>query len=299
MSMTSRRGTGGSATGAGHEERIVTVGARNVRVSVLGGGLESTPLLLFHGIGAEYTLWGKFRAALTRPTLAFDVRSRYLGERPSMRSYASFVRELLDELELPSVDVVGLSWGGMVAQQLAHDHPSTVRRLVLASTTPGFLSVPARPSSMAALLSPNRDAAHIMEVIARIYGGDFRENPDLARELGLVRRVHESTYRRQLLAILGWTSVPWLRSLSQETLILHSDDDPVAPFINARLMNKLMPNAQLVVAPRGGHLFMLTRPDEYASRVNEFLDQGACPAPGGPSPKQASVKNESREGQND
>ena len=151
---------------------------------------------------------------------------------------------------------------------------------------------------MAALLSPNRDAAHILEVIARIYGGDFRENPDLARELGLVRQVHEGTYRRQLLAILGWTSVPWLRSLSHETLILHSDDDPVAPFINARLMNKLMPNAQLVVAPRGGHLFMLTRPDEYAARVNEFLDQGACPAPGGPRPKQTSVKNESRESQN-
>jgi pimeloyl-ACP methyl ester carboxylesterase len=292
MSVASRRGTGGSATGHGHQERIVTVGTRNVRVSVQGADLEPTPLLLFHGIGADYTLWGKFRATLTRPTVAFDVRSGYLGHRPSMRTYAGFVRELLDELELPVVDVVGLSWGGMAAQQLAHDHPGAVRRLVLASTTPGFLSVPAKPSSMAALLSPNRDAAHILEVIARIYGGDFRESPGLARELGLVRPVHEGTYRRQLLAILGWTSVPWLRGLSHETLILHSDDDPVAPFVNARLMSKLMPNAQLVVAPRGGHLFMLTRPDEYASKVNEFLDHDPRHSRGGPRPKQTSVNND-------
>jgi len=282
--MTNTRGRSGSAADAGHEERIVTVGRRSVRVSVLGADLEPTPLLLFHGIGAEYALWGRFRATLTRPTIAFDARSGYLGERPSMRTYARFVRELLDQLELPAVDVLGLSWGGMVAQQLAHDHPRSVRRLVLASTTPGFLSVPAKPSSMAALLSPNRDAAHIVEVISRIYGGDFRENPGLAQELGLVRPVHARTYRRQLLAILGWTSVPWLRELSQETLILHADDDPVAPFVNARLMRKLMPNAQLVVAPRGGHLFVLTRPDEYAAKVNDFLDRGDRASDTGPRP---------------
>jgi len=272
--VRSSRSANRPAVDAGHEERIVTVGRRTVRVSLMGTDLETTPLLLFHGIGAEYTLWGKFRSTLTRPTITFDVRSGYLGGRPSMRTYARFVRELLAELELTSVDVLGLSWGGMLAQQLAHDHAHLVRRLVLASTSPGFLSVPARPSSVLALLSPNRDAAHIQEVIARIYGGDFLGNPGLAHELGLVRPVHERTYRRQLLAVLGWTSVPWLPGLSQETLILHADDDPMTRFVNARLMSKLVPNAQLVVAAQGGHLFMLTRPEEYAGRVSDFLGRG-------------------------
>jgi len=186
---------------------------------------------------------------------------------------------VIDQLGYDSVDILGLSWGGITAQQLAHDHRERVRHLVLASTTPGFLSVPAKPASTLALMSPRRDPSRIHEVIANVYGGDFIVHPRLASELGLIRRLDERAYRRQLLAVLGWTSVPWLSTIKNRTLILHGDNDPVVPYANAHIMRRLMPNATLRTVPQGGHLFLYTRPDEYARVVNHFL--GAEPRSGG------------------
>jgi pimeloyl-ACP methyl ester carboxylesterase len=250
----------------------VRVGETTVRVSVRHVPGEAPPLVLFHGIGTEHERWGAFRDHLARTTVAFDVRAEHLGRSPSVRRYAVFVDRLLDQLSLPRVDVLGLSWGGILAQQLAHDHPARVRRLVLASTSPGFMSVPARPSSMLALLSPRRDRDHMGEVIRRIYGGDFLTQPGLVDDLGMIRRLDEETYRAQLRAILGWTSIPWIASVRKKTLILHGDDDPVVPFVNSKILRRLMRESRLRVAPGGGHLFLLTRPEEYATIVSDFLD---------------------------
>jgi pimeloyl-ACP methyl ester carboxylesterase len=236
-----------------------------------GTDANARPLVLLHGIGTELERWGAFRELLTPTTIAFNVQVDHLGSSPSMRRYAHFVAAALAELDLGRVDVLGLSWGGLLAQQLAHDHPEIVRRLVLASTSPGFLSVPARPSSMMALLSPKRDRDSIRQVIQRVYGGDFKQDPELASQLGLIRYVDEATYRKQLRAILGWTSVPWLASVRKKTLILHGNDDPMVPFINAKIMRRLLRESRLKVATGGGHLFLLTRPEQYAALVNGFL----------------------------
>jgi pimeloyl-ACP methyl ester carboxylesterase len=252
------------------DERVIRVGNHHVPVSIQETG-DGVPLLMCNGVGAEYPLWGEFRQTLSRSTIAFDVRGAYLGGRPSMRTYAYFMRKLIDQLEYPEVDVLGLSWGGMAAQQFAHNYPQRVRRLVLASTTPGFISVPAKPSATLALINPSRDASRMDQVIAKVYGGDFVKAPELAEELGLIRRTDERAYRRQMLATLGWTSVPWLHRISHETLIMHADNDPVIPFINSRLLRRLIPNSSLEVVPGGGHLYLYTRPQKSAHLVNEFL----------------------------
>ena len=260
-----------SPAAGGSSQRTVRVGEHRLLVSVARPRADGVPLLLLNGVGAEHTLWGAFRENLEPPTVAFDVRAEHLGQRPSIRTYAHFVRAVLDELGFDTVDVLGLSWGGMAAQQLAHDHAGTVGRLVLASTTPGFLSLPAKPTSTMALMSPRRDASRILDVIAKVYGGDFVENPELASKLGLVRRLDEQAYRRQLCAVVGWTSTPWLPTVRNTTLILHADNDPVVPYLNARLMRRLMPHATLTRVSGGGHLFLYTRPGEYARLVSEFL----------------------------
>lgn len=284
---TSRRAAKASSERAETTE-LITIGRHRVRVSRRDANLPGTPLLLCNGVGAEYTLWDRFRSALNRPTIAFDVRSGHLGTRPSIRTYAHFVRQVLKQLDVDEVDVLGMSWGGMLAQQLAHDHPEVVRRIVLASTTPGFLSVPAKPSSSLALMSPSRHSERMNEVITKIYGGDFLNDPSLVRKLRLVRPIHEATYRRQLWATVGWTSVPWLPTVRQETLILHADDDPVIPVVNSRWMSWLMPRSRRVVVPGGGHLFLFTRSAEYADVVSSFLDdettkQQRRPSRGSPS----------------
>ena len=68
----------------------------------------------------------------------------------------------------------------------------------------------------------------------------------------------------------GWTSLPWLWTLKQPTLILAGRDDPIVPPVNARLMARLMPNARLKILD-DGHLFLVTSPVESAAIIEAFL----------------------------
>ena len=77
-------------------------------------------------------------------------------------------------------------------------------------------------------------------------------------------------YLYQLLAMTGWTSLPWLWSLPQPTLILMGSDDPLVPPINGHILARLIPNAELRMID-DGHLFMVTRPAETAGFIEEFL----------------------------
>jgi pimeloyl-ACP methyl ester carboxylesterase len=77
-------------------------------------------------------------------------------------------------------------------------------------------------------------------------------------------------YFYQLLAGLGWTSLPWLPLIRQPTLILAGDDDPIIPLVNARMMQRLIPNAQLHVF-QGGHLELVTQAAQLAPIVVQFL----------------------------
>ena len=244
---------------------------RSSHISALGEGVTDVPLLMLNGVGAEYRIWKDLRRSIGRPTLAFDVQSRHLGRRPSIRTFAKYVRDILDERQIQQVDVLGLSWGGFAAQQLAHDHPTRVRRLVLASTSPGYYSVPARPSSYVALLRPSRTSKRAATLSKHLYAGDFLRDPSLIHQLGLIRPIDGSTYHRQLWATIGWSSLPWLHSIRHETLILHGGDDPVIPFVNARLMHRLLPNARLLRVENGGHLYLYTRPKLLGPQIGEFL----------------------------
>jgi len=242
------------------------------RVSIRNKRADTVPLLMLNGVGAEYGLFNELRRNIDRTTIAFDVQREHLGRRPSIRTYATFVREVLERHRLDQVDVLGFSWGGMVAQQLAHDHSERVDRLVLASTSPGLLSVPARPSSALALMRSGRSAKDMPRLCKHLYAGDFVGDPSLVDRLGLARPSDPRTYRRQMWAALtGWSSVPWLHSIKQETMILHGDDDPAIPFVNAKLMERLMPNATLRQVSAGGHLYLYTRPQVHGRVITDFL----------------------------
>ena len=78
-------------------------------------------------------------------------------------------------------------------------------------------------------------------------------------------------YLGQLFAISGWTSLPWLGSLRQPTLVLAGDDDPIVPLVNGRILARCIPNARLHVVRGGGHLFLLEQPARMAAMVADYL----------------------------
>ena len=191
--------------------------------------------------------------------------------RPS--GIARLAVDLLDHLGHDVADVLGVSWGGAIAQQFALRHPSRCRRLVLAATAPGAFMVPGNPGVLLKMATPRRyvDPEHAHRVAGEIYGGEFRTDPAMvARTLRHVRFSSRSGYYLQLAAVFGWTSLPWLWMLRARTLVMAGRDDPIVPTVNARIMQLLIPDARLEVVD-SGHLFLVTRPEVSARIVDDFL----------------------------
>jgi poly(3-hydroxyalkanoate) depolymerase len=255
------------------------VGSRMLRVGVRRGDRSRAPLLMFNGIGANIELVAPFLAALEGPeAIVFDVPGvggspvPALPYRPWMLARLS--ARLLDQLGHRRVDVLGVSWGGALAQQFAFQYASRCRRLVLAATSPGHLMVPGKLGVLLKMASPRRykDPEYMSRIAGDIYGGALRRSPDLAREhLRHVRWTSDYGYYLQLLAGVGWSSLPWLRLLPQPTLVMSGADDPLVPLANAKILARLIPDAHLV-SIEDGHLFLVTSAHESARIVSEFLN---------------------------
>lgn len=259
------------------EVRQVSIDGQSLRVAVRHGR-GGTPLLLFNGIGANWELARPFLQALKNtPAIIFDIPGvggsalPRLPYRPS--AMASLAANLVAEFGYDEVDAAGVSWGGGLAQQFAHQYPGMCRRLVLAATSPGIIMVPASPSVLWKMATPARylDKNYMRKIAAEIYGGAFRKDPLLIdAHAAAMRGGGRMGYLFQLLALVGWTSLPWLWSLRQPTLILMGSDDPIVPLINGRILARLIPNSTLQVI-EDGHMFMVTKPVETAAVIEEFL----------------------------
>jgi len=270
----------------GVQERVstVTVGPQPLRVAIRpgagGGAGAGPPLLLCNGIGAPLEAVEPFTGALDPAVevVRFDVPG--VGGSPvrqlpyTFPGLARLAGRMLTQLGYDRFDVLGFSWGGGVAQQLAFQNPRRCRRLVLVSTATGSLMVPAAPRVLLRMSTArrHRDPAHARRIAGDIYGGALRNQPELAEELSRVyaRPVSPRGYLYQLVAGVGWTSLPFLPLIRQPTLILAGDDDPIIPLVNAKIMAALLPSARLHVYP-DGHLGLLTRAPEIAPVVGEFL----------------------------
>ena len=134
--------------------------------------------------------------------------------------------------------------------------------------------VPAKPSVLLKMLTPRRfnDPGYMASVAATIYGGDADvSNASVAALLDYDRSPATSRgYVYQLLAGSIWTSVFALGLIRQPTLIVAGTDDPLIPFINARIMHWLLPNAQ-ILRHRGGHVDLLTSAPRLGPKIEAFL----------------------------
>ena len=276
--------TSSTRAAAARDERVemVTVAGLQVRVSVRPAtGSARPPLLLCNGIGAPIEMWPPFRDPLGRPTIAFDAPG--VGESsvpmipPAMAGVARMLLGVLDHLDVPVVDVLGVSWGGALAQELAYRGGDRVRRLVLCATMAGGAPVPGDPRVLAILATPLRywSPSYLDRVAPRLYGPDVAGDPEMMahqRRARFTRAPSGRGYVGQMLALRRFASVLWLHRLRQPTLVLAGRSDPIVPVANGKILAGRIPNARLEIVD-GGHLFLLTHAAENAARVNAFLDE--------------------------
>lgn len=264
------------------EIQNVSLDGQLLRVGIWRGSNASPPLVVFNGIGANLELLQPFADALGDVEIViFDVPG--VGGSPApfvpyrFATLAVMTDKLLAKLGYDGpVDVLGVSWGGALAQQFAHLYPLRCRRLVLAATSPGVIMVPGRLSVLSKLIGARRyrDPDYLLEVGAEIYGGAYRNDPALLKEHGRhIRAPGGRGYMYQLLATCGWSSLLWLGTLRQPTLVMHGDDDPIVPLVNAEIIARRIRRATLHVM-NDGHLFLITRTQEVGPLVRDFLSGG-------------------------
>jgi poly(3-hydroxyoctanoate) depolymerase len=278
-------------TDAPASHQMLTIGDLRVHLRRSGHG---RPVLFIGGLGNDVEVWSALTSAIPDvEAIVVDAPGMGRSSLPqlplSMSELAAVYSKVIEALGLGEVCVVGFSFGGAVAQQLARQSPELVKRLVLCATGPGLGGTPGAPLALQELATPLRyySEARLRRVTPSLYGGKRACEPERFLE-EMRRRVASppsiTGYYFQLTALAGWSSLNWLGALTMPVLIVAGDSDPVFPVANAKLMERLIPNAHVEIMKGSGHLLIIDSVEELAGLLRAFLspcdDRASNPADG-------------------
>ena len=252
---------------------------------------DGPPVLLINGMGAHHGMWEPLMNGLpTFRTIAFDAPGIGLSpprsEPMSIQALARLCGALIDTLGHPRVDIIGYSFGGTVAQQLARTAPERVRRMVLVNTSCGWGGVPGTPWALAAMATPLRyySRAYYQATARLLAGGQAERDSEFVRRTSELRLRHPpslSGYASQWAALAGWSSLPWLHHVNTPTLVIAGEEDPVIPPANSLILTQRIPGARLRVLSGEGHFLLLDERSAALDTIADFLrgpDHTTAPA---------------------
>jgi len=244
-------------------------------------GEGETPLVLLHGLGSSADDW-----LLQLPAFApyfkcipLDLRGHGATDKPagrySIALFAADVAQLLGRLALPPAHVLGLSPGGLVAQQLAMDHAAVVRSLTLINTFPGFWPPPRELFSVLLLRLGTILRPKDMQQAATTVADDLFSDPRLAllRDWTIRRLAANDAdaYRRASLAVVRFWPGRRLDQVKLPALIIAGEADRVVPRVYQSRLRARLPHAEFVVVANSGHASNLDQPDVVNAAVLRFL----------------------------
>lgn len=258
----------------------VDVAGREFHYDRAGSG---EPLLLIQGMSGTHVSWGEaFKGALEEgfDVVAFDNRGIGLSapvDGPfTIAEMAADTAGLLDELGLESAHVVGISMGGMIAQELALAHPGRLRSLTLGCTYcggPGSQLMPEEnlQKLVAGMASGDRDMAIRAGYEVNLSPAFRADESTFAafHEMATTVPAAKATIELQAQAIFGHDTSGRLGEISGPTLIVHGTEDGVLPFPNGELIASLMPAARFEVLEGIGHMFWWEQPQRSAELIRE------------------------------
>lgn len=240
------------------------------------------PLLLIMGLGGSQKEWSRLIPALSAHCRVITFDNRGAGEsiasdEPfSIPLMASDAKSVLDAAKIESAHVLGMSMGGMIAQEFAVNYPEKTRSLVLAVTgCGGPEAVLAAPEVLFALRGRGvRTPEEAFWAMAPfVYDADTpRER--IAEDLAARQEKFTTpeNFMRQLQAIMTWQgSFQRLSNIKIPTLVLHGVNDRLIPSANARILADAISHARLVELENTSHIFMTDQPEKSAAVILEFL----------------------------
>lgn len=249
-----------------------------------------TPLVLINGYAASAAAWPRtwLRGLESRfRVIAVDNRgggwSRFAEAPFTMTDLAGDVEDVLDECEHESAIVLGLSMGGMVAQELAMRSPERVSALALVATRPPIPHF--HPPSLLAsvdLMRPVMPGEPLEDYFTRLWTratgpGFAAEHPELIAEMtraSVERPTPRGALLSQFRAMSGWAGAGGLATLDIPTVVVHGSDDRFSPVENGRELRDLIPGADYRELDGVGHLV----PMEAPAALDEAIDAVAARA---------------------
>ncbi len=261
------------------EIRYPVLGGHKIRTARwLGTGEDNVrPLLFFNGIGANLEVAIPLGEAFTRRDIVtFDIPGVGRSPAPVLPyrpwQMARLARKMMDHYGYDQMDVMGVSWGGALAQQFAFQYQKRVGKLVLAATSPGITMIPGKWASLSKMTNPRRyiDPDYMRQHFKALYGD---ETGKADKHIMNLMPPSPRGYFYQMLAFSGWSSLPFLPFLKIPTLIMAGDQDSVVPLANAKLLKMALKYPELYVVKGAGHLFMVSRAREIVPVMREFFDR--------------------------
>lgn len=238
------------------------------------------PLVLVQGMAGHHAIWGEpFLTALARDFDVINLDHRGIGESTDVPGdftvfdLAEDVVALLDALDIRDAHVLGVSFGGMVAQELVLQHPDRLRRLVLGCSycggPDGSLRAPGPLRMMTAMHTRDVEqairAAYVSNFAPDFAADEHNYAPFKEVSLSVVAPVH--VILRQAKASFAHDTSARLGSVETPTLVLHGRQDDMLEYVNGELIAKLIPDAQLHTFEDTGHMFWWEHPDESAALI--------------------------------
>jgi 3-oxoadipate enol-lactonase len=242
------------------------------------------PLLLIMGLGGTHRGWRRILPQLAQKYRVIVFDNRGAGESdapPAPFSITEMIHDaavVLEAAEIEATNVLGISMGGMIAQEFTLNFPEKVRSLILANTFCGAReAVWAKPEVQAALQGRGARSPEeaFWAMAPYIYDASTPRvliEEDLAARDGKFLR--PECFIAQMQAIVSWSGTySRLHQIKAPTLVLHGASDQLIPFENARIIAGAIPNARLAELENTSHIFMTDSPERSIIEILSFLEQ--------------------------
>lgn len=244
------------------------------------------PLILIGGLGSTRLGWWKQIEPFSKKFHVINMDNRDAGDSAlgtgpyTIADMAEDTAGVVKNLNLGRTHVVGISMGGMIAQELAIRHPDLVDKLVLVATTAGGpTGVNAKPEIAALLMRTEGDIeTRVRRTFTAIAGeGYMAKHPEDLNEIvknSLAKPMSLESYQRQLGACMAHFTKGTADRLAQiiaPTLVAHGDYDPLIPYPNGKFLAEHIKGARLSTYPGVGHIMPIESPERFNREVLEFL----------------------------
>jgi proline-specific peptidase len=252
------------------------------------GPPQAPPIVFIGGWASYHWIWFRQIPAISKRyrCIVFDNRGSGRSSKPdypyTMQMFADDTIGLMKALEIKDAHVLGISMGGLIAQQIAISYPEKLRSLIIVSSHfGGPNAVPMDDRTMALLIAIptetiSAEQAREMRYRATFSPGFLQENRSILEQTEkwiaqypapVYAQVHQTS------AVSGFNAESEVKNIKVPTLIIHGTADLAVPPKNAELLANSIPNSKMVLIEGGSHFTIIEKYEEFNSTVMSFLDE--------------------------